>query len=238
MNEFEQRADGSNIGRWYTRGLDLAGWRDRRSLDEGGGIGGLLAVRERVNGGDWATCYVLSDPQGSVAALATADGTLVAQYDYDPYGRLIRETGLAVASCPFGYSTKYRDPDLELHYYGHRWYDAAGMKWLTPDPIGERGGANLTALCDGDPISQVDPMGLWFELYQWVDPKIEMISYCFAETYDVNYLGFERAVVRGETWPKLFSGVSLADLPLHIFSSIPVVMGEATGKAVNGVVKI
>jgi hypothetical protein len=34
------------------------------------------------------------------------------------------------------------------------------MKWLTPDPIGERGGANLTAFCDGDPINQVDPLGL------------------------------------------------------------------------------
>jgi len=85
---------------------------------------------------------------------------LATQYDYDPYGRLIRETGPKAASCPFRYSTKYRDPDLELYYYGHRWYDAAAMKWLTPDPIGERGGANLTAFCDGDPINKVDPLGL------------------------------------------------------------------------------
>jgi RHS repeat-associated protein len=121
---------------------------------------------ERVNGGEWATYYVLSDPQGNVAGLATADGTwtLVAQYDYDPYGRLIRETGPKAASCPFRYSTKYRDPDLELYYYGYRWYDAAAMKWLTPDPLGERGGANLTAFCDGDPINKVDPLGLETEI--------------------------------------------------------------------------
>ena len=162
VNEFEQRADGTNTERWYTWGLDLAGWRDRRALDASSGIGGLLAVRERVNAGDWATYYVLSDPMGNVMALATADGTLVAEYDYDPYGRLIRETGPNAGSCPFRYSTKYRDPDLELYYYGYRWrwYDAAAMKWLTPDPIGERGGANLTAFCDGDPINQVDPLGL------------------------------------------------------------------------------
>jgi len=103
---------------------------------------------------------VLSDPQGNVVGLATAGGTLVAEYDYDPYGRLIRETGPKAATCPFRYSTKYRDPDLDLYYYGHRWYDAAAMKWLTPDPIGERGGANLTASCDGDPINNVDPLGL------------------------------------------------------------------------------
>jgi len=87
-------------------------------------------------------------------------GTWLAEYDYHPYGRLIRETGPQAASCPFRYSTKYRDPDLELYYYGYRWYDASAMKWLTPDPIGERGGANLTAFCSGDPINKVDPLGL------------------------------------------------------------------------------
>ncbi len=92
---------------------------------------------------------------------ATPDGTLVAEYDYDPYGRLICETGPKATSCPFRYSTKYRDPELDLYYYGHRWYDAASLKWLTPDPIGERGGVNLTAFCDGDPVNSVDPLGLW-----------------------------------------------------------------------------
>ncbi len=64
----------------------------------------------------------------------------MAEYDYDPYGRLIRETGPKAATCPFRCSTKYRDSELDLYCYGHRWYDAAALKWLTPDPIGERGG--------------------------------------------------------------------------------------------------
>ncbi len=86
-------------------------------------------------------------PQGrqtvpAVMALATADGTLAARYDYDPYGRLIHETGPKSATCSFRYSTKWYDADLGLLYYGHRWYDAAAMKWLTPDPIGKRGGGN------------------------------------------------------------------------------------------------
>jgi RHS repeat-associated protein len=94
------------------------------------------------------------------ATRAEPRGTWLAECDYHPYGRLIRETAPKTATCPFCYSTKYRDPDLELYYYGYRWYDAAAMKWLTPDPIGERGGANLTAFCEGDPINQVDPLGL------------------------------------------------------------------------------
>ena len=114
------------------------------------------------------------------------------------------------------------------------------MKWLTPDPIGERGGANLTAFCDGDPINTVDPLGLRSQLYQWVDPETEIIHYRFADTYDVYYLGFERAVVHGETLPKLFSDAPLADLPLQAFQgeSIRMVMGEGIGNAVNGVVEM
>ncbi len=72
VKEIETRESGDTTEHLYTWGLDLAGWRDRRSLDESGGIGGLLAVRERVNGRDWATYYVLSDPMGNVMAPATA----------------------------------------------------------------------------------------------------------------------------------------------------------------------
>ena len=140
------------------RGLDLAGVRDHESIEAAGGIGGLLAIRERVGTGPETTRHVISDPQGNVMALADPAGTLVARFDYDPFGRLIMETGEA-GSCPFRYSTKYRDPDLELYCYGHRWYDPSSMKWLTPDPIGERGGVNLTAFCANDPVNKVDALG-------------------------------------------------------------------------------
>ena len=152
------------------RGLDLAGVRDHESLDASGGIGGLLAIRERVGDGPETTRHVISDPQGNVMALADPAGTLVARFDYDPFGRLIMETGEA-GSCPFRYSTKYRDPDLELYCYGHRWYDPSAMKWLTPDPIGERGGVNLTAFCANDPVNKVDALGeRALDLWELDDP--------------------------------------------------------------------
>ena len=162
---------GATRGVLRGRGLDLAGVRDHESLDASGGIGGLLAIRERVETGPETTRYVISDPQGNVMALADPAGTLVARFDYDSFGRLIMETGEA-GSCPFRYSTKYRDPDLELSYYGHRWYDPSAMKWLTPDPIGERGGVNLTAFCGNDPVNKVDPLGL----YSWEDFRADYMT--------------------------------------------------------------
>ncbi len=65
----------------------------------------------------------------------SAGNRVVALHGDDLYGRLIHETAPSAASCSFRYSTKCCDPDLELYYYGHRWYDAAALKWRPPDPI-------------------------------------------------------------------------------------------------------
>ncbi len=190
VKEIERTASATMVRR-YIWGLDLAGVRDHASMDAAGGIGGLLAVCEREDAGPETTRYVISDPQGNVMALADAAGTLVARYDYDPFGRLIMETGEA-STCPFRYSTKYRDPDLDLYYYGHRWYDPAAMKWLTPDPIGERGGVNLTAFCRNDPVNNVDPLGLFtyegmYEefLTKYGDKGLKLLGFLAAEGWDV-----------------------------------------------------
>jgi hypothetical protein len=35
----------------------------------------------------------------------------VAEYDYAPYGQLISADGPLVGSCPFGFQSKYYDPE-------------------------------------------------------------------------------------------------------------------------------
>ena len=76
-----------------------------------------------------------------------------------PFGVLIAEYGPAKDVCPFRFSTKYYDPETELYYYGYRYYDPATCKWLSNDPIQERGGYNLTCFCRNDPINKWDPDG-------------------------------------------------------------------------------
>jgi len=44
--------------------------------------------------------------------------------------------------------------------YGYRYYDPVSGRWLSRDPIGERGGANVYAFVSNDPLNQLDFLGL------------------------------------------------------------------------------
>jgi RHS repeat-associated protein len=47
------------------------------------------------------------------------------------------------------------------NYFGRRFYDPNTQRWLNRDPIQELGGLNLYAYVGNNPISGVDPLGLW-----------------------------------------------------------------------------
>jgi RHS repeat-associated protein len=65
---------------------------------------------------------------------------------------------------PFRFQTKYYDRESGLLYFGHRYYAPSTGKWLTRDPLGERGGLNLTQAFGGDPVNGVDAVGLeWYK---------------------------------------------------------------------------
>lgn len=45
-------------------------------------------------------------------------------------------------------------------YYGFRYYNPSTGRWLSKDPIGERGGLNLYGMVDNDPLNNWDYLGL------------------------------------------------------------------------------
>ena len=107
------------VKRKYTWGLDLSG-----TLQGAGGIGGLLAVDDTNGTTDPVvhTAYLYAyDANGNVGQLIdSTDGTVVAKYEYDPYGNVLldpansSESGPYAAANAFRFSTKYLDAETGL----------------------------------------------------------------------------------------------------------------------------
>ena len=56
-----------------------------------------------------------------------------------PFGEVLRATGPMAKANPFRFSTKYQDDETDLLYYGYRYYSASTGRWLSRDPISEKG---------------------------------------------------------------------------------------------------
>ena len=123
-----------------------------------GGVGGLLEAT--YYGASTTNCFPAYDGNGNIMALVNAaNGQIVANYEYGPFGEVIRQTGPMAQANPFRFSTKYQDDESDLLYYGYRYYKASTGDWLNRDPIGERGGLNLFQYVKGDPIDFIDRLG-------------------------------------------------------------------------------
>ncbi|MFO7607499.1 MAG: DUF2235 domain-containing protein [Desulfurivibrionaceae bacterium] len=131
-------------------GLDLS-----QSMQGAGGIGGLLA---RVKDGS-AHTYIY-DANGNVGQLLDNGGTIIAHYEYDPYGNTINAAGELAADNPYRFSTKYFETETELYYYGIRYYSPKLGRWISKDPIGEEGGLNLYGFVGNSSVNATDPLGL------------------------------------------------------------------------------
>ncbi len=100
------------------------------------------------------------DPNGNVMGLVKAsDGTVCAQYEYLPYGEQVTASGTMAGSNPIRFSTKYKDNETGLYYYGYRYYSSSLGRWLSRDPIEEQGGLNLYGFVNNDPVNYIDPLG-------------------------------------------------------------------------------
>ena len=125
-----------------------------------GGIGGLVSIIEETPTGALKRILLpVQDGLGNVTALDQANGSVVARFDFGPYGEPLGESG-EVDVCPFRYQTKFYDAESQHYYFGYRYYDPRFGRWLSRDPKGDAGGFNLYAYCGNDPVNGHDPLGL------------------------------------------------------------------------------
>ena len=109
---------------------------------------------EQVNGDNR---YYARDAQGTVMQMVSASGTLLGNLRYDAYGAPEVKSGTVPR---FGYAGMFRHAASGLNLTLYRAYHPQIGRWLSRDPIGENGGINLYGYVGGDPVKNIDPMGL------------------------------------------------------------------------------
>ena len=128
------------LGGQYECDLTTSGTKERLYL--GGDAYSATMVYQRENSGSWTAYNIGRDYLGSITHIATTNGTLVAEYSYDPWGRLRNPATLQIY-------TPGSEPELFLGrgFTGHehltwfglinmnaRLYDPLLGRFLSPDP--------------------------------------------------------------------------------------------------------
>jgi len=157
----ELRASDNALVRSYVWGLDLSGGQAGPATMQGaGGVGGLLWMTQHT-GPDAGMHFAAYDGNGNIVALsAVSDGSESARYEYGPFGEPIRVTGPAATLNPFRFSTKRTDNTTDFVLYEWRIYIPSLGRWLSRDPIGEKGGMSLYDFVSNNSVSSADSLGL------------------------------------------------------------------------------
>ena len=105
--------------------------------------------------------HVGVDQVDSIRVLATPDGRPVKYVEYDSFGNLTRDTRPELR-FPLGFACGLGDPYTGFVRFGFRDYHPLVGRFTAKDPICYVGGDNdLWDYCVDDPVSCIDPLGLW-----------------------------------------------------------------------------
>ncbi|MBT2525585.1 IPT/TIG domain-containing protein [Streptomyces sp. ISL-99] len=132
------------------------------------------------------TQIYLTDALGSVVGLADADGSITTRYSYDPYGTPTANG--AASSNPYTFTGREADGSGLLHYR-NRYYDPETGRFISQDPIGFTGGANLYEYAVSSPTTYTDPSG-----------HLPIIPVAVVAATTLGYMAHQRLTGRKITW--------------------------------------
>ena len=104
-----------------------------------------------------STADFLTDGLGSTILLTNSLGGSIAQYAYEPFGKATVTSGSSTNE--FQYTGRENDA-TGLYFNRARYYHPGIQRFVSEDPIGWRGGTNLSVYAANAPTSFTDPTGL------------------------------------------------------------------------------
>ena len=149
----------------YIWGNDLSGpGAGYAGAGAAGGTGGLLFVQDLSSSYSHQNTHVpCFDGNGNVIELYEqyySSAFVTATYEYDGFGREIRNSGYFADDNPWRFSSRYTDDEIGRVYFGYRYYDPEHGRWLSRDPIEEDGGVNLYGFTMNNGVNYIDRLGL------------------------------------------------------------------------------
>ncbi|MEM8445372.1 RHS repeat-associated core domain-containing protein, partial [Morganella morganii] len=107
--------------------------------------------------------YNCLDAQGSVALELSAEGDIITQEEYYPFGGTSLFSSRSESEADYKYhrySNKERDNLTGLYDYGFRYYAPWLCRWVSPDPLGIADGMNAYCMVRNNPVTYRDTAGL------------------------------------------------------------------------------
>jgi RHS repeat-associated protein len=152
---------------WYDEAGHLLGEYSSTGtlVEETVWLGDIPVATLRPSGSTVAVYYVHSDQLNTPRQVTRpSDNKQMWTWFSDPFGTTAANSNPAGAGT-FPYNLRLPgqifDGQAGLHQNGFRDYDPAVGRYASSDPIGLRGGRNTYAYANGNPISEMDPLGLW-----------------------------------------------------------------------------
>ncbi|MBB3909374.1 RHS repeat-associated core domain-containing protein [Anoxybacteroides rupiense] len=120
--------------------------------------------------------------RGDVVRMVDGNGTTVANYSYDPWGKVLSVSeNAAVAGQPIGYAGYYYDRETKLYYLQARYYDPETARFLSRDPYpGDLDNPitqNGYTYANDNPVMLVDPDGK----FAWMIPIAIVVGQAIAD---------------------------------------------------------
>ena len=116
-----------------------------------------------------AMYYYVTNLQGDVVNILDANGSIVATYSYNAWGKVLTATGTMAGVNPLRYRGYYYDTDTGLYYLKSRYYDPEICRFINADNLASTGqgilGTNMFAYCLNNPLPTKDAQG---NLAAWI----------------------------------------------------------------------